>query len=138
MDNSTTSNVNNIKIRYLIPNVILLVFKRWNIYSLKLQYSFFIIFFIIILGSILPNNKNRLYFYQRNLSTSKIKSVAIGLAEICGKAKAINIAVSPYTATQCIGYIYTVNEITETRDDDGKISKSYREIRREVVQRTFF
>ncbi|MCW3168590.1 hypothetical protein OMO38_08620 [Chryseobacterium sp. 09-1422] len=93
-------------------------------------YSFFIIFFFIIVSSILPNNKNRFFFYQRNLPTSKIQSVAMGLAEICGKAKAIKTVVSPFSSTTCVGYIYTVDEIRESRDDDGRTSKSYREIER--------
>lgn len=95
-------------------------------------YSIFIIFFIIILGSILPSNKNRFFFYQRNLPTSKIKSVAIGLAEICGKAKAIEPVFSSYSSTKCVGYIYTVDKITESTDDDGKTSKSYHEIKRQI------
>lgn len=100
-------------------------------------YSFFIIIFIIILSSILPNHHNRFYFYQRNLSTSKIKSVAIGLAEICGKAKAITPIVSPYTSTVCVVYIYTVDKIKETRDDDGKTSKSYRQVKKDINVKNF-
>ncbi|MCD1116098.1 hypothetical protein [Chryseobacterium turcicum] len=93
-------------------------------------YSIFIIAFVIIIGSILPNNKNRFFFYQRNLPTSKIQSVAMGLAEICGKAKALKTVVSPLSYTVCVGYIYTVDEVSESRDDDGRTSKSYREIQR--------
>lgn len=100
-------------------------------------YSIFIIFFFIILSSILPSNKNRFFFYQRNLPTSKIKSVAIGLAEICGKAKAIEPVFSYYTSTQCVGFIYTADEITESRDDDGKTSKSYHEINRKIGFKNF-
>ncbi|WP_326980920.1 hypothetical protein VUJ46_11415 [Chryseobacterium sp. MYb264] len=100
-------------------------------------YSFFIVIFLVIITSILPSNKNRFYFYQRNLSTSKIKSVAMGLAEICGKAKAITKAVSPHTSTQCVAYIYTIDEITEKTDDDGRTDKSYREIKREINAKNF-
>lgn len=113
---------------------ILFIFLAFNFLGI---YSFFIIVFLVIIASILPSNKNRFYFYQRNLSTSKIKSVAMGLAEICGKAKAITIAVSPHTSTQCVGYIYTIDEITESRDDDGRTDKSYREIKREVNAKNF-
>jgi hypothetical protein len=100
-------------------------------------YSFFIIIFIIILTSVLPNHQNRFYFYQRNLSTSKIKSVAVGLAEICGKAKAITPSVSPYTSTPCVGYIYTIDEIIERRDGEGRTSKSYRQVQKEVNIKDF-
>ncbi len=93
-------------------------------------YSMFIIFFLIIISSILPNNKNRFFFYQRNLPTSKIRSVAMGTAEICGKARAVKNVISPLTSTRCVGYVYTVDEISESTDDDGRTSKSYREIKR--------
>lgn len=100
-------------------------------------YSIFIILFIIILSSILPSNKNRFFFYQRNLPTSKIKSVATGLAEICGKAKAIEPVFSTYSSTKCVGFIYTVDEIKESTDNDGKTSKSYHEIKRKISFNNF-
>lgn len=93
-------------------------------------YSMFIIFFIIIISSILPSNKNRFFFYQRNLPTSKIRSVAMGTAEICGRPKAVTNVVSPLSSTNCVGYIYTVDEVSESTDDDGRTSRSYREIKR--------
>ncbi|WP_223606416.1 E3 ubiquitin ligase family protein [Chryseobacterium sp. OSA05B] len=101
-------------------------------------YSFFLIFFVIILSSMLPNNKNRFYFYQRTLPTSTIKSVAMGLAEISGKAKAIQPVISPDTDTPCVGYIYTVDEIHTTRDDDGRTSTSYHEISRKTDLKNFY
>lgn len=101
-------------------------------------YFVFFIFFLIILSSILPSNKNRFYFYQRVLPTSSIKSIVNGLAEISGKAKAIEPLTSPDTDTPCIGYIYTVDEIRTTRDDDGRISTSYNEISRETRIKKFY
>lgn len=95
-------------------------------------YTFFIIFFLIIMSSVLPSNKNRYFFYQRNLPTSKIKSAAVGLAEICGKAKALEYVISPVSSAKCVGCIYTVDEITHSRDKDGKTSTSYTEISRRV------
>lgn len=91
-------------------------------------YSILIIVFIIIISSILPNDKNRFFFYQRNLPTSKIQSVAMGLAEICGKAKSLKPVVSPLSSKTCVGYIYTVDDVSESRNDDGRTSKSYRQI----------
>lgn len=93
-------------------------------------YSVLIIVFLMIIGSILPNDKNRFYFYQRNLPTSKIQSVAMGLAEICGRAKALKTVVSPLSSTVCVGYIYTVDKVSTKTDDDGHTSKSYSEIER--------
>lgn len=101
-------------------------------------YFVFFIFFLIILSSILPNTKNRFYFYQRTLPTSTVKSVAMGLAEISGKAKAIEPVISPDTDTSCVGYIYTVDEIRTTRDDDGRTSTSYHEISRETRIKRFY
>ncbi|MDH6250967.1 hypothetical protein M2347_000694 [Chryseobacterium sp. H1D6B] len=101
-------------------------------------YSFFIIIFLIILSSILPNSKNRFYFYQRTLPTSTIKSIAMGLAEISGKAVAIEKLFSPDTNTQCIGYIYTVDEIRTSTDDDGRTSTSYHEISRKTEIKNFY
>ena len=101
-------------------------------------YFVLFIFFLIILSSILPNNKNRFYFYQRTLPTSTIKSAAMGLAEISGKAKAIEPVISPDTDTSCVGYIYTVDEIRTTRDDDGRTSTSYHEISRETRIKRFY
>lgn len=95
-------------------------------------YSFFIIFGFLILSSVLPNNTNRFYYYQRNLPTSKIKSVAVGLSEISGKAVAITKVITPKTKTSCVGYIYTVDEVRTSRDDDGRTSTSYHEIERKV------
>ena len=95
-------------------------------------YSFFIILFLIIMSSVLPSNKNRYFFYQRNLPTSKIKSAAVGLAEICGKAKALEYVISPLYAKKCVGCIYTVDKISHSRDKDGRTSTSYREISRKV------
>lgn len=101
-------------------------------------YSFFIVFFLIILSAILPNTKNRFYFYQRVLPTSTIKSVAMGLSEISGKAKAITSVNSPDTNTTCVGYIYTVDKISTSTDDDGRTSTSYHEISRTTEIKNFY
>lgn len=100
-------------------------------------YFFIIIVFFVILGSLLPNNKNRFYFYQRTLPTSTIKSIAMGLAEISGKAKAIEAVVSPDTDTSCVGYIYTIDEIHTSTDDDGRTSTSYHEISKKTEIKNF-
>ncbi|KFF10268.1 hypothetical protein IW15_21115 [Chryseobacterium soli] len=101
-------------------------------------YSFFLIFSVIILSAILPNTTNRFYFYQRVLPTSTIQSVAMGLAEISGKAKAIQPVTSPDTDTVCVGYIYTVDQISTSTDDDGRTSTSYHEISRKTNLNNFY
>ncbi|WP_292008286.1 hypothetical protein [Chryseobacterium sp.] len=96
-----------------------------------LLYTLLIIAFVMALNYILPSNKNRFYFYQRTLPTSLIKNVAMGLAEITGKAKAINPLISPQTKSLCIGYIYIVEEIHTSTNNEGKKTKSYHTISKE-------
>lgn len=62
----------------------------------------------------------------------------MGLAEISGKARAIEPVITPDTDTSCVGYIYTIDEIRTTRDDDGRTSTSYHEISRETKIKRFY
>ncbi|MBR0572956.1 MULTISPECIES: hypothetical protein [Pasteurellaceae] len=84
---------------------------------------FTIIFFIILpfLGTIFAKtNKKSFYKLQEILPTSTIRSVAMGLAEISGKAKMIEPVISKITKKKCIGYIYLVEDIR--KDKEGRIS----------------
>lgn len=85
---------------------------------------FIIIVFIILpfLTSLKPNNKKRFYKLQRTLPTSNIRSVAMGLAEISGKSKTIEPVISRIGKKECIGFLYTIENVTT--DDDGKDSYS--------------
>jgi hypothetical protein len=47
---------------------------------------------------------------MENIPTSTVRSLAMGLVELCGKAKAIKILKSPLTQTDCVLYLYKVEE----------------------------
>ncbi|WP_292008406.1 hypothetical protein [Chryseobacterium sp.] len=126
----------NIPVWKILGSGILSILVLVLFFSLGI-YSFFLIIFILILGTILPSNKNRFYFYQRTLPTSTIKGIAMGLSEISGKAKAITAVISPYTKTRCVCYIYTIDEVYTSTDSDGKKTTSYKEIQREEKLNNF-
>lgn len=92
-------------------------------------------YFIIIIFIILPfltsifNKSNKKIFYklQRVLPTSNIRSVAMGLAEISGKAKTIEPNVSRISAKKCIGFYYTIERISTDSDGDKSYSMEFSE-----------
>ncbi len=86
---------------------------------------FFVFIFIIVMK---PNAAKRFLRLQSSLPTSKIHSVAKGLAEIEGTLVMKNPLFSPVKNEVCIGYYYTIEDID--RDSDGK--ESYRTIHRET------
>lgn len=86
---------------------------------------FFIFVFIIVMK---PNAAKRFLRLQSSLPTSKIHSVAKGLAEIEGTLVMKTPLSSPVKNEVCIGYYYTIEDID--RDSDGK--ESYRTIHRET------
>src|SRR5690606_30748230 len=59
-------------------------------------YALVLLFLIIPLVNLfLPGNKNKYLRYQRTLPTSKIRSVAMGLAEIEGELRMIEPVIAP-------------------------------------------
>lgn len=92
-------------------------------------------YFIIIIFIILPfltsifNKSNKKIFYklQRVLPTSNIRSVAMGLAEISGKAKTIDTNVSRISSKNCIGFYYTIESIATDSDGDKSYSMEFSE-----------
>lgn len=97
------------------------------IFPLLGQYSFILII-LIVLTIFLTKKNSRFFRLQGILATSKIQSLAMGLVEIIGKTKAIDPVFSTYTSTSCIGYIYTIEEISYHRDKDGDTTKKYSQI----------
>ncbi|MGS2762166.1 hypothetical protein [Sinomicrobium sp. M5D2P9] len=98
-------------------------------------YALLLLFLIIPLVNLfLPGNKNRYLRYQRTLPTSKIRSVAMGLAEIEGELRMIEPVLAPVKKKECIGYQYRIEDIT--KDKDGK--ESYRTVFNETVCNPFF
>jgi|GEM_PF-123012 len=79
---------------------------------------------IVIMGIIQKARKGGTYsFYrtERQLPTSTIRSVAIGLAEIQGKTVKTQLQKAPYSSDMCIGYFSTIEKISRDKDND----KSY-------------
>lgn len=95
-------------------------------FMLSLGPAYFIIIVFIILPFLLsifsPSHSKRFYRLQRTLPTANIRSVAMGLAEISGNAKAIKPMISRIGSKQCIGFLYTIENVTT--DDEGKDSYS--------------
>jgi hypothetical protein len=86
---------------------------------------FFVFIFIILMK---PNAAKRFLRLQSSLPTSKIHSVAKGIAEIEGTLVMMNPLFSPVNNETCIGYYYTIENID--RDSDGK--ETYRTIHKET------
>jgi hypothetical protein len=86
-------------------------------------YMFVLIFALVVLMAIMPNSKNRFIKYQAILPTSRIRSMAMGLVEVHGKVALSGLPLAaPIENTHCIGYKYTVEEVS--RDKDGHDSYS--------------
>ncbi|MFV0566748.1 MAG: hypothetical protein ACK5NB_13060 [Flavobacteriaceae bacterium] len=84
-----------------------------------------IIFLFIIIpvaSALLPSNRKRFYNFQHILPTSKIRSLAMGLAEIEGELLMDTPKISPIGSKPCIGYHYKIEAVKT--DKDGKDSYS--------------
>ncbi|MCD9854437.1 hypothetical protein LUD75_06955 [Epilithonimonas sp. JDS] len=91
--------------------------------SLGVPYFIIIVFIILpFLSSLKSNNKKRFYRFQRTLPTATIRSVAMGLAEISGKSKTIETMISRIGSKQCLGYLYTIENISTDKDGDNSYS----------------
>ncbi len=98
-------------------------------------YSVLLLFIIVpVLSAILPGNRNKFLKYQGTLPTSKIRSVAMGLAEIEGSLECIEPMLSPINNKQCIGYRYRIEDISTDKDGD----KSYTTILDETRCNPFY
>lgn len=83
--------------------------------------TFISLFVVAIMAS--TNNK-RFIKAQANLPTSKVRSVAMGLAELQGECHQIKPSISPIGSKACIGFRYTIED--EKTDKDGKTSYTTR------------
>lgn len=105
-------------------------------------FIFGLAYFIIIVFIILPfiysvfskNNKKLFYKFQRILPTANIRSVSMGLSEIKGNIKPISFVNSRIKQKECIGYLYTIENIT--KNDEGK--NSYSVVFSETICEPFF
>jgi hypothetical protein len=86
------------------------------------QYFVMAIFVLILFSSLVPTPKSTFLDLQANLPTSKIRSMAMGLVEVKGRAMMNTPLKAPIDDKPCIGYRYTIETIT--KDDEGRESFS--------------
>ncbi|MFK7059786.1 hypothetical protein V3Q90_06575 [Flavobacterium oreochromis] len=101
---------------------LILTIVVFGVFSFLGIYTFVIVFLAIIVMAFLPSNKNRFLKYQAILPTSKIHTVAMGLAEVRGKLKAKELLKSPLKDKDCIGFYYEIEDCTT--DSEGRDSYS--------------
>ncbi|QEH43246.1 hypothetical protein [Chitinophaga sp. XS-30] len=99
-----------------------------SFYHIGFSAVLLLIIIVPVIAAILPSNKNRFLKYQRTLPTSRIRSVAMGLAEIEGVLEGIAIMRSPIGKKQCIGYRYRIEDISTDKDGDKSYSTIFDEI----------
>jgi hypothetical protein len=149
------------KVRF-IANIILgiflfcfLYFILWIIFKEKMpmhsvikkindNYDFYASMFfsylpiIVIVGIavrfLLPNSKKRFLKLQASLPTSKIKSLAMGLVEVEGQLVMITPLISPVSNQECIGYYYTIEDISKDTDGDYKYTTIHSETKCNVFE----
>ncbi|MBL1219993.1 hypothetical protein JET18_04035 [Chryseobacterium sp. L7] len=80
-----------------------------------------------------PTPAKRFLRLQNSLPTSKIKSLAKGLVEVEGTLIMKNPLTSPVDHETCIGYYYTIEDIS--KDSDGRLS--YTTVHRETQCNVF-
>lgn len=83
--------------------------------------AFLLTFVVAILSS---NNNKRFLKLQRNLPTSKVRSVAMGMAELQGNCNMIKSVNSPLGDKECIGFRYKIEDVKT--DKDGHTSYTTR------------
>jgi|GEM_PF-4960380 len=69
----------------------------------------------LVIPAFLAAGKRRL---AGNLVTSKVRSVAMGMAELKGVAKPDKPLESPFSKTPCVYYRYSITNITRTRNQE--------------------
>jgi len=115
-------------LKFFAALIAIIIFFRVGIYAA------IIIPIAIIVIAILPSNKNQYKKLQAILPTSRIRSIAMGLAEIEGRLKTITPLTSPIKNKKCIGFSYCIEKIS--RDNEGK--KSYSTIHSETKINQFY
>jgi hypothetical protein len=83
---------------------------------------------------IIPSNESRFFKLQNSLPTSKIRSLAMGLAEIEGKLEMIKPIISPIGKKECIGFQHKIANINH--DEEGK--ERFNTIFTEIVCNPFY
>lgn len=73
---------------------------------------------VIAFAFMLPTPQRRFMRYQKNLPTSKVRSMASGLVELEGKLVSQKLIRAPMSGKHCIGYYHSITE--EERDTNGE------------------
>lgn len=84
----------------------------------------FMIVFISVMffSALLPSSKSTFLQLQANLPTSKIRAMAMGLVELKGRVAMVEPLKAPLTEKDCIGYRYTIEDISKDSDGDEHFS----------------
>lgn len=73
---------------------------------------------VFVVAKLASSNNKRFLKFQRNLPTSKVRSVAMGMAELQGNCKMIKSVNSPLSNKECIGFRYKIEDIKTDKDGD--------------------
>ncbi|WP_080780138.1 hypothetical protein [Chryseobacterium phocaeense] len=110
------------------------IYKNYDDYAGRALMLVPVLIIIFIFFSIVrPTASRRFLRLQASLPTSKIHSLAKGLVEVEGTLVMKNPMLSPVNHETCIGYYYTIEDITE--DSDGR--PSYTTVHRETQCNVF-
>lgn len=110
------------------------IYKNYDDYATQaLMFLPILIIIFIFFSLIRPTASRRFLRLQASLPTSKIHSLAKGLVEVEGTLVMKNQMLSPINHEICIGYYYTIEDITE--DSDGR--PSYTTVHRETQCNVF-
>lgn len=90
----------------------------------------FVFVILVVFLNLLRKRPSHFYSLQTKLPTTKIAQLTEGVLEISGLTRAKKTISSPFSATPCIGYIYTI-EALQTQTYKGHTEQIYQEIHRE-------
>ncbi len=108
---------------------------NYDYYAEKvITYLPLVILSVIAVVLLLPNSRKRFLRIQASLPTSKIKSVAMGLVEIQGKLIMKEPLISPVAREECIGYYYTIEDVTKDKEGKNSYSTIHKETQCNVFQ----
>lgn len=112
------------KAKELLFTIVFFLFAGLSLYFFG-QGGVILVFIAIFVAAIMASTNNKRFLKtQASLPTSKIRSVAMGLAELQGECHQIKPSISPIGGKNCIGFRYTIED--ESTDKDGKTSYTTR------------
>lgn len=118
-----------------LHNLIKYVSHNYDSYAEKvITFLPLVVLSIVAIILLLPNSRRKFLKIQASLPTSKINSVAMGLVEIQGKLIMKNPVISPVKKEECIGYYYTIEDVTKDKDGKNSYSTIYKETKCNVFE----